>query len=203
MSTELYAGNISAAQGGNVYIKAGTGTPAGDVIIEKRTDSTISSLKLMSNGTNYVGWKAPTSSTAVVWTLPSADGSSGQVLQTNGAATLSFASMPSTYERFSVAGGANRNPDISYNSSFIKTTGVGNATGTLSNGITDGQINNFIGQSIVTPYVLDVSTSTNVLDYNGSTVYYFTFTNTGNTASVVWNNDGSNWFIVGTGVTLS
>ena len=45
------------------------------------------------NGSNYVALKAPdTLSADLTLTLPSADGSSGQVLQTNGSGVLSFAS---------------------------------------------------------------------------------------------------------------
>jgi hypothetical protein len=45
------------------------------------------------NGTNYVAIKAPASiASDVTWTLPNADGTSGQVLQTNGSGTLSWAS---------------------------------------------------------------------------------------------------------------
>ncbi|MBX7142541.1 MAG: hypothetical protein K1X63_15815 [Chitinophagales bacterium] len=48
-------------------------------------------LELSANGTNYVGFKAPASIAAnKVWVLPSADGSSGQVLSTDGAGTLSW-----------------------------------------------------------------------------------------------------------------
>lgn len=44
-----------------------------------------------ANGNNYVGFKAPSSIAAdLLWTLPSADGSSGQVLSTNGSAVLSW-----------------------------------------------------------------------------------------------------------------
>ena len=46
-----------------------------------------------TNGTNYVGLKAPTTLSAdTTFTLPSADGTSGQVLQTNGSGVLSFSS---------------------------------------------------------------------------------------------------------------
>jgi len=42
-------------------------------------------------GTQYVGWKAPSSITAnCLWTLPAADGTNGQVLTTNGSKTLSW-----------------------------------------------------------------------------------------------------------------
>lgn len=45
------------------------------------------------NGTNYVGFQAPaTISADVLWTLPSTDGSSGQVLSTDGSGTLSWSS---------------------------------------------------------------------------------------------------------------
>ena len=44
-----------------------------------------------ANGNNYVGFKAPSSIAAdLLWTLPSADGSTGQVLSTNGSAVLSW-----------------------------------------------------------------------------------------------------------------
>ncbi len=43
------------------------------------------------NGTNYVSLKAAdTIASNVTFTLPAADGTSGQVLQTNGSGTLSF-----------------------------------------------------------------------------------------------------------------
>lgn len=44
------------------------------------------------NGTNFVGFQAPASIvTDLTWTLPSADGTNRQVLQTNGSGVLSFA----------------------------------------------------------------------------------------------------------------
>ena len=46
-------------------------------------------LELAANGSNYVGWKAPDSiATPEIWTLPNADGSSGQVLRTDGSNPL-------------------------------------------------------------------------------------------------------------------
>lgn len=45
-----------------------------------------------SDSSNYVGFKSPaTVSTNKIWTLPSADGTSGQVLSTDGAGALSWA----------------------------------------------------------------------------------------------------------------
>lgn len=49
--------------------------------------------ELAANGTNYVGFKAPDSIAANhVWTLPSADGTVGQVLSTDGSGTLAWTS---------------------------------------------------------------------------------------------------------------
>ena len=42
-------------------------------------------------GANYVGFEAPALSADKIWVLPAADGSSGQVLTTDGSGTLSFA----------------------------------------------------------------------------------------------------------------
>lgn len=47
-----------------------------------------------ANQSNYVGFTAPSNVPSnLVWTLPSADGSSGQVLTTNGSGTLSWSSV--------------------------------------------------------------------------------------------------------------
>jgi hypothetical protein len=58
----------------------------------KSASSTVKELQLHDqDNSNYVGFKAPsTVSTNKVWTLPSTDGTNGQVLSTNGTATLSW-----------------------------------------------------------------------------------------------------------------
>ena len=59
----------------------GTGSSQGTVQLYENT----------GNGTNFVALAAPASvASNVTFTLPSADGTSGQVLQTNGSGTLSF-----------------------------------------------------------------------------------------------------------------
>jgi hypothetical protein len=59
----------------------------------KSASSTVKELQLHDqDNSNYVGFKAPvTVGTNRVWTLPSADGTNGQVLQTDGTGTFSFA----------------------------------------------------------------------------------------------------------------
>lgn len=48
--------------------------------------------ELSSNGNQYVGFKAPDSITTTrIWTLPSADGSNGQCISTDGSGNLTFA----------------------------------------------------------------------------------------------------------------
>jgi hypothetical protein len=74
-----------------------------DTLTNKTLGSAIATTALTLNATaelrladtdssHYVGFKAPgTVSTNRIWTLPSADGTSGQVLSTNGSGTLSWA----------------------------------------------------------------------------------------------------------------
>jgi hypothetical protein len=60
--------------------------------------------ELVANGTHYVGLKAADSLVNnVLWTLPSADGASGQVLSTNGSGAMSWVAIP-TVPVASVAG---------------------------------------------------------------------------------------------------
>ena len=50
-------------------------------------------LEATAGGTNYVGFQAASAiSTDILWTLPAADGTSDQVLTTNGSGTLSWSS---------------------------------------------------------------------------------------------------------------
>jgi hypothetical protein len=54
-----------------------------------------------TDSSHYVGFKAPsTVTTNKIWTLPAADGTSGQVLTTNGSGTFSF-STPAAGAAFS------------------------------------------------------------------------------------------------------
>jgi len=68
--------------------KAG-GTLTGDVTLDNQFDLRFG--EATANGTNYVAFQAPASIAAdVTWTLPATDGSSGQVLGTDGAGTLNW-----------------------------------------------------------------------------------------------------------------
>ena len=89
------------AIGGKYYtdILAGsTATPANFKV--GNGDSSGGSLQLMEdsdNGSNYVALKSPSAVTSnVTWTLPAADGSANQVIQTDGSGNLSFATSTST-----------------------------------------------------------------------------------------------------------
>jgi hypothetical protein len=55
-----------------------------------------------SDSSNYVGFQAPATVTSdVLWTLPDADGTNGQVLSTNGTGTLSWATGTGTSDKIS------------------------------------------------------------------------------------------------------
>ena len=89
------------AIGGKYYtdmLAGSTATPA-DFLVGNSA-STGGTLKLMEdtdNGSNFVGLKAGnTLGSSVTWTLPTADGTNTQVIQTDGSGNLSFASTTST-----------------------------------------------------------------------------------------------------------
>lgn len=66
---------------------------AGAVIVGGgATASEIRFLEPSAGGTSYTGFKAPALAGNVIYTLPTADGSSGQVLSTNASGTLSWTS---------------------------------------------------------------------------------------------------------------
>jgi len=64
---------------------------AGNVIIGGDTSATeLRLLEPSGSGTNYTGFKSPVLAANVIYTLPTADGTSGQVLSTNGSKVLSW-----------------------------------------------------------------------------------------------------------------
>jgi len=70
------------------------GTLTGNVVLDNQVDARFR--EATANGTNYVGFQAPASIPAdVLWTLPTTDGTSAQVLSTNGSGTLSWATVGS------------------------------------------------------------------------------------------------------------
>jgi len=69
--------------------KAG-GTLTGDVTLDNQSDLRFG--EATANGINYVAFQAPASIAAdVTWTLPAADGTTGQILSTNGSGVLAWA----------------------------------------------------------------------------------------------------------------
>jgi hypothetical protein len=60
---------------------------------------------------NYVGFVAPTLTANTVWTLPTADGSAGQVIQTNGSAILGWGDNATVLINNTVNSGATKNID--------------------------------------------------------------------------------------------
>lgn len=73
--------------GGAVFLGS-TLTAAGAITVQGTNGIRLAD----SDSSNYVGFRAPGSVTSnLVWTLPSADGTSGQFLRTNGAGVLSWA----------------------------------------------------------------------------------------------------------------
>ena len=81
---------ITSASNGNIIIEP-NGTGAVLIGGNSTQPTELRFMEDSDNGTNYVALKASNSLTAnTTYTLPTADGTSGQVLQTNGSGTLSW-----------------------------------------------------------------------------------------------------------------
>jgi len=84
----IYGGMASSAASQFLHFNVG--------YLQLGNSSTASELRLMEpsgSGTNYTGFKSPALAGDVVYTLPAADGTSGQALTTNGSGALSFSSV--------------------------------------------------------------------------------------------------------------
>src|SRR6056300_1165356 len=107
---DFIVGNNSAT-GGSIKLKEGT-----------------------SNGTDHVALKAPNSLAAsVTFTLPSADGSAGQFLTTNGSGELSFGTVT---QSLSIAADTGTNDSVSTGETITFTGGEGIDTAVTNNTIT-------------------------------------------------------------------
>ena len=86
------SGNVAVpgglSQGGNNVLTTAGGAVTGDVTLNAQSDLRFAD----ADSSNWVAFQGPaTVSSNVTWTLPAADGTSGQVLSTNGSGTLSWA----------------------------------------------------------------------------------------------------------------
>ena len=134
-----------------------TGTAAG-------SGGIIQLKELAANGTNYVAFRAADSiASNVTWTLPSADGTSGQVLQTNGSGTLSWGSASATTGTIVHPTGGSTFEYGKANVSLIGdgNTVIGENSGTL---ITTGGYNTLFGY--LTGQQLNDGISNNAFGYN-------------------------------------
>lgn len=92
-------GNIQLTSEGDVSLFANNAgsiymNPNANLIVRPQNGTVGSAIRIMDgNATNYVAFKAANVLTVdTTWTLPLADGTSGQFLQTNGSGVLSFVS---------------------------------------------------------------------------------------------------------------
>jgi hypothetical protein len=140
-------------------------TGALDVLGNSTAGSNIKLYEDTDNGTNYVSFKAPDTIAAnVTWTLPAADGTSAQVLSTNGSGTLSWATASGGSSQWTTTGS-----DIYYNTGNVfmgRTSQIGNSKVSVT--ATANNASFAINSTGNTGYVFD-SGNYGFLDYNPAT----------------------------------
>ena len=95
---------------------AGNSTAGAEIRLPEDTD----------NGSNYVALKAPDTLAAnLTLTLPTADGTSGQFLQTNGSGQLAFVTPASGTQQFTSSGSITAGQPVSLNSNGTVSTTTG------------------------------------------------------------------------------
>lgn len=99
----LDGNTVSTTDTNGALVLAPNGTGTVNISGGSSNGGTLRFLEDTDNGSNYVGLKGPDAvTTNVTFTLPSADGTSGQVIQTNGSGTLSFVT-PSSSSTMGIA----------------------------------------------------------------------------------------------------
>ena len=102
-STVSITGLSTTATGTVLTLSDTVNTTTVNLIIDNQKE--IRFRETTANGTNYVALKAPASLSAdLTFTLPSADGASGQALVTNGSGVLSFASAGISWQSVQTTG---------------------------------------------------------------------------------------------------
>jgi len=122
-SADGTAGQFLSTNGSGVlsFATVGGSTTPFAVIGNATSGSEIRLPEDTDNGSNYVAIKAPdTIASNLTLTLPSADGTSGQVLQTNGSGVLSFSSVSSDYVLLASTD-ASSSASLSFNGLFSST----------------------------------------------------------------------------------
>ena len=119
------------------------------------------SLKLKegtNNGTDHVALKAPNAlNSSVTFTLPSADGSSGQFLKTNGSGTLSFDTISTT---FNIGADTGTDDPVSTGETLTFTGGTGIDTTVSNNEVTfdiDSTVATLTGTQTLTNKTINAS----------------------------------------------
>lgn len=157
---------------------SGTSASAADLKLYEDTD----------NGTNYVAFKSPASvASNVTWTLPSADGTNGQALTTNGSGTLAFSSVTTapggstTQVQYNNAGAFGGSANFVWDNSNVRL-GIGTSSPAVPLDVvaqTSASIARFRGRSSDNIATLEWYDNTNATRY--------TYISSGPSSSSFWN----------------
>ena len=116
-------------------------------------------------GANYIGFEAPALSGDQIWVLPSADGSSGTALKTDGSGNLSWGTAGgNVFKTISVSGqsdvvadGVEDTLTFAAGTGTTITTNASNDTITINAGANTVEVDEFTGDGSTTAYTLSTA----------------------------------------------
>ncbi len=182
-STLSLTSTSGTGSGDAVYIKGGNsggttiasffgaGTYAGNVGIGTTTPGSKldvnGALRLDGSGSGYVGLTAAAAAGSTTYTLPSADGTSGQALTTNGSGVMSWDNLKQLTENFTAGENLNAGDVVQYINNQVKKSG-----GAFPGGISSSSITKIPSLVRVTStYATKLDSSHFVVTYTDSNSY--------------------------------
>ncbi len=88
---DLASGNFNVSGAGSMNLSPTGGINLNPFGVSSGNTGELRFSELVANGLNYIGFKAPDNISAdTIWTLPATDGTSGDLLETNGSGVLSW-----------------------------------------------------------------------------------------------------------------
>ena len=184
---------------------AGAKTFTADVLHANQTDARFGD----ADNSNYVGFQAPNAvGSNVIWTLPNADGTTGQVLSTNGSGTLQWSTvainvpanngLSKSGDTVQLGGTLNKSTTVNLNTHNLTLSSPGNAGNVIIGKFTTAGIVKNSAAGVLSTGQVNLASSSEVTGTLGITNGGTGLTSAGANGTMLVSN-GTNWTLLAPG----